>query len=112
MYKVFEVAQRGLNKLNDKAVNSVSEHLTGDNHTYHHKFVTGCVIMTCGVLLSKVGVGPIHILTEIIGFSIHAIGVIPFADIVSKTWAERNKRIRESKQDNNGNNTGESTGIS
>lgn len=92
MIKVFKVASDKLNKVNDITINGISEHLTGSNHSFHHKFFTGFGIMIIGVCFAKLGSGVIHIICDLVGYGLHAIGMIPLADIVSKYWQERNNK--------------------
>lgn len=68
---------------------SVRSHLLGENHTPRHKFVFGTLIMFAGVTMVKV-LSPtvesviFHIITDVIGYGLHAIGAIPIIKSIDK----------------------------
>lgn len=67
----------------------VRVHLLGENHTPRHKFLFGSFIMFFGISLVHV-VGPIlghvffHIVTDYVGYTLHAVGAIPIIKSVDK----------------------------
>lgn len=71
------------------------EHIVGAKHTIHHRMACGFILMTIGVTISGMGAAQILIVKYIcdgIGYLIHGIGVIPFAErvgvFVSETGAQ------------------------
>ena len=73
---------------NSISVNSLCNHLVGENHTFLHKAAVGTVVMTVGVAIVKSAFffesQFIHFTAETLGFMIHAIGVSPIAETVIK----------------------------
>lgn len=70
---------------------AVSDHLLGECHPIKHRMWVGGVIMTVGVLISKIpGVGYFHFLIDGIGYLVHGAGTIPFID-----WFGREKNPDE-----------------
>lgn len=62
----------------------ISNHISGESHTPTHKKVVGFVIMIIGVTLAKATMFLSHtfifeMLADVVGFGLHAIGLIPFA---------------------------------
>lgn len=64
----------------------ISNHLVGHNHTHVHRKIVGIFIIIIGYTIMKIVLIVdymfIHILGELIGISIHGIGLIPFTSAV------------------------------
>lgn len=62
-------------------------HLIGENHSMHHRMGAGVIIMTIGVMISKTASGIsfylVSFLGDMIGYLIHGIGTLPFAEALS-----------------------------
>lgn len=65
----------------------ICNHLLGEEHTLVHRLSVGAIILFCGVCVSKIHFEAMlfHIIFDGVGYTIHAIGAIPFLEmIVSK----------------------------
>jgi hypothetical protein len=73
-----------LEKLNASRV--ICNHLIGEKHTSGHRAVTGVIIMVFGVCVAKsavyIHIIPVHILLDLVGYLIHAIGAIPILNSI------------------------------
>lgn len=71
----------------------VCTHLIGKEHTMRHRMWTGFVIMLFGVIVAKSGMFLaffiLHVLADLVGFLIHAIGAIPFVEWLLSKVAEQ-----------------------
>lgn len=67
---------------------SVRSHLLGQNHTQRHKFVFGSLIMLLGVSMvytaKTIDSMLVHIVVDVIGYGLHAIGAIPAIKAIDK----------------------------
>lgn len=59
--------------------------LVGEKHNNWHRMSAGVIVMSIGVLISKVSEGYfiIHFFGEMFGYLIHGIGSIPFVEAIS-----------------------------
>ena len=76
-------AKAFINRLNISE--RICNHLIGDKHTLSHRLVVGFIICCSGVVIVKVPLMVvtvnhvlIHGLFEVTGYTVHAIGAIPF----------------------------------
>jgi hypothetical protein len=73
-------------------VRPICNNLVGQHHTFRHRALVGIGIMVCGVLIAKtLGHNPNHIIAVIgdgIGYGIHGIGLIPFAEALADRATE------------------------
>ncbi len=71
-----------LSKLN--VSKHIADHLVGQHHTITHRRLVGIVVMISGVGLYKLActtdITLIHFGGEVIGYAIHGMGLIPFAE--------------------------------
>lgn len=60
-------------------------HLLGDHHTVWHRMGAGVIVMSVGVLMSKVSEGYyiVHFVCDMFGYLVHGIGTIPFVEAFS-----------------------------
>lgn len=62
----------------------VTNHLVGEHHTLTHRRITGVIIMITGVGIYKLAcitdITLIHFGGEVLGYAIHGMGLIPFAE--------------------------------
>lgn len=66
---------------------TVCNHLIGENHSNMHRLLTGVIIMSAGVFISKSGNGFVmHIIADVVGYAIHGIGLIPFVENLMKIY--------------------------
>ena len=68
----------------------ICDNLLGETHSKTHRFVTGTVIMSIGVGVTKAvfifDLGAIHFIGDVIGYGLHGIGAIPFAEHVMSKY--------------------------
>lgn len=77
----------------------VCHRLVGEDHPKSHRMIAGALVMAVGVIVAKT-MAPIHffqlhILGDIIGYGIHALGAVPFIDHI----IESNKENKEKKEE-------------
>lgn len=61
----------------------VARHLFGHDHTVTHRMVVGLVVMSAGVMVSKLelhGIPAWHYVADGIGYFIHGLGAAPFIE--------------------------------
>lgn len=62
----------------------IADHLVGQHHTISHRRLVGVVVMISGVGIYKlacmVDFTIIHFGGEVLGYAIHGMGLIPFAE--------------------------------
>lgn len=65
----------------------ICEHVVGEQHTKAHRSFVGILFMFIGVFIAHIEFEIVAFATaaEAFGFTIHAIGVIPFIEMLSKT---------------------------
>lgn len=69
----------------------VCVHLIGENHSPRHRMGVGTILMAFGVIISRL-TAHIYVLSffgEVIGYLIHGIGTIPFAEEFSSHIAKK-----------------------
>ena len=62
-------------------------HLLGEEHTKWHRRCTGIIIMIFGVCVAKGSVilgTTLHIAGDVIGYSLHGVGLIPWVEKMEK----------------------------
>ena len=61
----------------------ISHHLIGKEHSQGHRRIVGMVVMMIGVCIVKsstmIDITIIHFISDVIGYGIHGLGLIPFA---------------------------------
>lgn len=66
----------------------LSDKVCGESHTNKQRKIAGVIIMCVGVgftkLLTLISWETVHFLGEIIGYSLHGIGLIPFVHTIEK----------------------------
>lgn len=78
----------------------IAAHLVGEEHTPKHHRIIGIGIMVIGVILAKLShVLPplLHILTDLIGYSLHGIGLMPFASYVDQLKQKTHSKDTENE---------------
>jgi len=64
----------------------LARHIGGPNHTDKHHKISGAIVMATGVGLVKLAslsdLFLLHYFAEMVGFAIHAIGVVPFISTI------------------------------
>lgn len=74
----------------------ICDQLIGINHTHIHRCAVGAVFMTVGVVIGQgsagVGVPFVHSVGEGVGYLIHGIGTIPYAEgmVPLLAWLRKN----------------------
>lgn len=80
----------------------VCHHLVGEDHPKSHRMIVGAIVMTTGVVIVKL-MSPIHflqlhIIGDILGYGIHALGSVPFIDhIIENSKTAREERKEEKR---------------
>ena len=73
---------RGLRKIN--SMHFLCDHLFGEEHTHRHRMMVGAGVMFCGVAIASAGAEchyfGVHFLSETIGYLVHGIGAVPYAE--------------------------------
>lgn len=90
---------KGLNKICISRI--ICTHLIGESHSKLHRFTVGVSIMVVGVTITKAFLGfhsvAIHILSDVLGYGLHGIGLIPFADAFISINANKKLAQNETK---------------
>lgn len=67
----------------------MSHHLFGEDHTNLHRKLSGAVVMIIGVafvtLMHTFESVFIHLISDIVGYALHGIGLIPYIASLEKT---------------------------
>lgn len=72
---------RTLRKIN--ITHSICHHLLGKEHTTNHRMAAGAIVMSIGVLVSKVHfevLPMLHYFMDGLGYFIHGLGAVPFIE--------------------------------
>lgn len=65
----------------------VCQHLVGEQHTATHRMMVGAIIMISGVYsiqLFEFHTLIFRVVADVVGYGVHGIGLIPFADYLSQ----------------------------
>lgn len=77
-----------LNKFHLNIPKNLADHVVGEHHTVLHRRVAGSIVMVIGVgfakLIGFLDHGFIHLVADIIGYGLHAVGLIPFISNLEK----------------------------
>jgi hypothetical protein len=69
---------------------NICSHMLNEKHTYTHRMSVGASIMLVGVLVvqafSTVETYFLHVLSEVIGYGLHGLGLTPFIDYITKIF--------------------------
>lgn len=67
-------------------VRPICDSLVGEHHTFRHRAMIGVLVMLVGVMIAKsLGHSSYHIVAVVgdaIGYGLHGIGLIPFAEAI------------------------------
>jgi hypothetical protein len=79
-----------MSKLNPVCISRyICNHLLGEHHTTAHRATVGSVIMLIGVtsvkLTANIEYTIIHIIVDIVGYGLHAIGMILIIEHLTKS---------------------------
>ena len=75
-------------------------HLFGETHTSRHRMFTGVIFMISGVEVSNlfIEVHFIHFIFDLVGYAIHGLGCLPFAERLGVV-VNNAKKLSETKND-------------
>lgn len=80
--KIFKVAGQ-LNFI-PRVPRIIYDHLVDESHTLRHRVICGLIIGLSGVIVSKLGTGYVHYITDLVGYCIHGLGSVPLIDYFIK----------------------------
>lgn len=81
-----------LNKVNVPRI--VGDHLFNKSHTDTHRMLTGVVLMSIGVVVSKIHFTLIifQLIIDGVGYGIHGIGLTPFIEKITHIVSGKDKK--------------------
>lgn len=87
----------------------ITSHIMGKDHTVTHRRMTGGVIMLVGIALVKLsGLLDsffIHYVADVVGYSMHGLGLVPFIEGEDKTKGKKKKQTYNNLKQSNGSQT-------
>lgn len=80
----------------------ITEHVVGKHHTVMHRRIAGVIVMFIGVTLAHMSAHISNVILaltgDLIGYSIHATGFLPYLEGIEKKTMEANS-TKETTQD-------------
>lgn len=74
----------------------LANHVIGKQHTKYHRYTAGVIVMAIGVTVahsfSHVGNTLVALMGDLVGYSIHGTGLIPFLHDIEKSAKEQSAK--------------------